>query len=86
MADKYSRTAGHAQPEVMDKWLKQEQIDPKRSERGTMNAFERIAYGIHHEFWNIMDDVYVNSLVAKRKPMYGESGKHASAVVSGAII
>jgi len=80
LAEKYRDTVGQSHPEEMEKWLEQKMMDEKTPERGTMNAFERIGYGIHHEFWNIMDDVYVNSLVVKRKPIYSESGKYGGEV------
>ncbi len=80
LAEKYAQLHGGTLPEPAAEWLEQKPLDQKRPEQGTMNAFERIAYGIHHEFWNCMDDIYVNSLVAKRKPAYGESGRHGEEV------
>ncbi|OGD34022.1 hypothetical protein A2988_00875 [Candidatus Azambacteria bacterium RIFCSPLOWO2_01_FULL_46_25] len=76
LAEKYTQLRG----EIPADLLAQKTIDAEHPERGTMNRFEQIAYGIHHEFLNIMDDAYVNSLVAKRKPAYGENGRHEDEV------
>lgn len=80
LAEQYAQLHGGALPEEAVGWLEQKPLDPKRPKKGTMNRFEQIAYGIHHEFWNCMDDIHVNSLVAKRKQAYGESGRHAEEV------
>lgn len=76
LAGKYKELYGEALPEEAAKWLEQKPIDSKHPEKGTMNKFEEIGYGIHHNFWNCLDDIYVNSLVAKRKPAYGGGGRH----------
>src|SRR3989344_4927864 len=57
LAEKYTQLRG----EIPADLLAQKTIDAEHPERGTMNRFEQIAYGIHHEFLNIMDDAYVNS-------------------------
>ena len=80
LAEKYTKLHNGALPKEATEWFKQKPINLKRPEKGTMNRFEQIAYGIHHNFWNCLDDIYVNSLVAKRKAAYGVSGQHAKEV------
>ena len=80
LAEKYTKLHNGALPKEATEWFKQKPINLKRPEKGTMNRFEQIAYGIHHNFWNCLDDIYVNSLVAKRKAAYGVSGQCAKEV------
>ena len=80
LAEKYTKLHNGALPKEATEWFKQKPINLKRPEKGTMNRFEQIAYGIHHNFWDCLDDIYVNSLVAKRKAAYGVSGQRAKEV------
>lgn len=80
LAEKFRATIPPERTAEFEKYFEQQPMDPERPERGTMNRFEAQAYGIHHEFWNIMDDIYVNSLVAKRKPVYSKGGAHTEDV------
>jgi len=74
LSEKFRSAIPAGQEARFESFFEQKPIDPEKPERGTMNSFEAKAYKTHHEFWNIVDDIYVNSLVAKRKPAYGEGG------------
>lgn len=80
LAGKYQELHGGALSEEAAGWVEQKPIDSEHPEKGTMNKFEEVAYRIHFNFWNYLDDIYVNSLVAKRKPAYGENGRHGEEV------
>ena len=65
---KYSGT----DPNFIEK-LKKQIPTSKKEGAETMNAAERAAYGIHHIFFNIFDDIFVNNMVARRAPQYEQS-------------
>lgn len=67
---KWQQKYGASDSAFIDKLGKQQPINPKKPEAGTMNATERAAYQTHHLFCNIFDDVYVNNLVARKAPRY----------------
>ncbi len=80
LGEKFSQANPQMDKDRVASYFEQKPLDPSNPERGTMNAFELRAYQIHHEFWNIMDDIYVNSLVERRKPTYGKGGIHQDEV------
>lgn len=63
--DKY----GASDPEFIARLKKQKPVSRKKPAE-TMNAAEQAAYQIHHRFYNILDDIYVNNQVARRAPKY----------------
>lgn len=67
---KWQQKYGASDPAFIDTLGKQQPINPKKPQAGTMNAAERAAYQIHHTFYNIFDDVYVNNLVSRKAPRY----------------
>ena len=75
MMDKWEKTCGASNPEFIENLKKQKPIS-KKDPSQTMNAVEQTAYKIHHTFYNIFDDIYVNNLVARKAPRYekGEKG------------
>lgn len=42
----------------------------KKDPSKTMSAIEQAAYKIHHTFYNIFDDIYVNNLVSRKAPNF----------------
>jgi hypothetical protein len=50
--------------------LKRPRPVSKKNPTETMNAVEQAAYKIHHKFWNIFDDIFVNAAVSRRAPAY----------------
>ena len=56
--------------------IKKQQPTSKKHPHKTMNTVERAAYDIHHRFYNICDDIWDNSRVARKAPAYevGEAG------------
>ncbi|MBI5728723.1 MAG: hypothetical protein HY983_00550 [Candidatus Magasanikbacteria bacterium] len=56
--------------------IKKQQSTSKKQPHKTLNAVERAAYDIHHRFYNICDDIWDNSRVARKAPAYevGEAG------------
>ncbi len=75
MMKKWEEKYGASDPEFIEKLKKQRSIS-KKSPQKTMNAVERAAYQVHHTFYNIFDDIYVNNLVSRKAPKYekGEKG------------
>ena len=67
--DKWQQKYGASDPEFVDGLEKQRPASRKDPQK-TMNATEQAAYQIHHTFYNIFDDVYVNNLVARKAPRY----------------
>lgn len=45
-----------------------------------MNGVERAAYKVHHTFYNILDDIYVNQQVARKAPVYEKTASGGEAV------
>ncbi len=71
MMEKWEQKFGTTDPEFVEKLKKQRPISKKNPSK-TMNAAEQAAYKIHHTFYNIFDDIYVNNLVARKAPRYEE--------------
>ncbi len=67
--DKY----GANDPEFIENLKKQNPISKKEPSK-TMNAVEQSAYKIHHTFYNIFDDIYVNNLVSRKAPKFEDGG------------
>ncbi|HLD26785.1 MAG TPA: vWA domain-containing protein [Patescibacteria group bacterium] len=69
--EKYSAT----DPEFIERLKKQRPIS-KKDPSITMNAVEQAAYQVHHTFYNIFDDIYVNNLIPRKVPLFedGETG------------
>jgi len=68
---KWKKKYGTSDPDFIENLKKQRPISKKNPSK-TMNAVERVAYKIHHTFYNIFDDIYVNDLVARKAPKYEE--------------
>ncbi|MBT4433583.1 hypothetical protein HOC90_04540 [Candidatus Falkowbacteria bacterium] len=69
--EKWEEKFGATNPDFIDK-LKKQMPTSKKDPSKTMNAVERSAYKIHHTFYNIFDDIYVNNLVSRIAPKYEE--------------
>lgn len=74
MMKKWEDTFGATEPELIEN-LKKQRPASKKDPKITMNAVEQAAYQIHHTFYNIFDDIYVNNLVARKAPAYEEAEK-----------
>ncbi len=74
MMKKWEEKYGVSDPEFIEKLKKQRPVSKKNPQK-TMNAVERAAYQIHHTFYNIFDDIYVNNLVSRKAPKYEEGEK-----------
>jgi len=70
---KWEQKYGSTDPEFIDRMKKQRPIS-KKDPTKTMNAVEQAAYKIHHTFYNVFDDVYVNNLVSRRAPRFESEG------------
>jgi len=66
---KWTEKYGASDPEFVENLKKQRPMSKKDSSK-TMNAVEQAAYQIHHTFYNIFDDIYVNNLVARKAATY----------------
>jgi|GEM_PF-899131 len=67
---KWEDAFGASDPEFVDSLRRQRPINPKKPEKGTMNRVQQGAYDIHHRFFNIFDDIYVNNMVSREAPAY----------------
>jgi hypothetical protein len=74
MMKKWEDKYGASDPKFIENLKKQRPISKKDPSK-TMSAVERAAYQIHHTFYNIFDDIYVNNLVARKAPKYEEGEK-----------
>lgn len=72
MIRKWEKKYATTDPDFIARLKKQRPLNPRKPEKGSMNAVERAAYQMHHTFYNIFDDVYVNNLVARRAATYEE--------------
>ena len=68
--EKWQRQYSASDPAFINTLDKQNPIDPQKPDKGTMNATERAAFQIHHTFYSVFDDTYVNNGVARRAPRY----------------
>lgn len=69
---KWEDAYGQSDPELIENLKKQQPLNPKKPTE-TMNQTERAAYDIHHTFYNILDDIYVNNMVATKAANYEAS-------------
>ncbi|MFC1756836.1 hypothetical protein ACFLZC_01595 [Patescibacteria group bacterium] len=72
--DKWEEKYGATNPEFIENLKKQRPISKKDTSK-TMNATEQTAHKIHHTFYNIFDDIYVNNLVSRKAPKYEKEEK-----------
>lgn len=68
--EKWQRQFSASDPEFINTLDKHLPIDPQEPDKGTMNAIEQAAFQIHHTFYSVFDDAYVNNGVARRAPRY----------------
>ncbi len=76
---KFEAAFGTTHPDIVAAVKEQRPLSPKDKTK-TMNAAELAAMRIHHRFFNIFDDAFVNSMVARRAPAY-ESGTEGGKAV-----
>ncbi len=79
MIKKWETKYGVSDPEFIENLKKQKPISRKDPSK-TMNAVERVAYQIHHTFYNVFDDIYVNNFVAEKASKYEKEEKGGEAV------
>lgn len=78
---KWEEKYGASNPEFVENLKKQKPLNPKKPEKGTMNAVEISAYKIHHTFYNIFDDINDNNNVARKAAAFekeAEGGREIS--------
>ena len=54
------------QKAFLDSLKKTEPVNPNRPEMGSFNRLAQSAYGIHHPFYNSLDDIWVNNSVSRK--------------------
>ncbi len=54
------------QKAFLDSLKQTKPINPERPEMGSFNQLARSAYGIHHPFYNCLDDIWVNNSVSRK--------------------
>lgn len=67
---KWETKYGQNEPEFIEGLKAPQPIDPEDPNSETMNATEIAGYEIHHRFFNILDDIYVNKSVSRKAPFY----------------
>ncbi len=77
--EKWEAKYGTSDPEFVENLKKQKPINKKDPTR-TMSTVERAAYKIHHTFYNIFDDIYVNNAVARKAASYEPEAKGGSEI------
>lgn len=80
MMQKWEQAFGSSDSELIGNLKKQRPASAK-DPSVTMNAVEQAAYKIHHTFYNIFDDIYVNNLVARKAPVYEQQEKGGQEVI-----
>ena len=71
MMAKWEAKYGESNPEAIERLKKTKPIGRQKPPQ-TLNNVEMAAYRIHHTFYNIFDDIYVNNLVNRRAPRFAE--------------
>lgn len=79
MMKKWEAAYGQTDPEFIDELKKRPQTDARTAEE-SMNAVERAAYQFHDTFFNVLDDIYVNNLLACKAPVYDEGGSGGKSI------
>ena len=54
------------QKAFLDHLKKTSPVNPERPEMGSFNCLAQSAYGIHHPFYNSLDDIWVNNSVSRK--------------------
>lgn len=67
---KWEAKYGQQDPEFVEGLKIPQPLDPDDPDSATMNATEMAGYEIHHRFFNILDDIYVNKSVSRKAPFY----------------
>jgi len=80
LEQKYEDKFGQSDPEFLEKVKRRRPVDKKDPSKGTISKCEMTAYKYHHTFFNIFDDIYVNSLVAKKSPRYARGSRGGNEV------
>lgn len=78
---KWEEKYGQNDPEFIGSLKVQQPLDSEDLSSETTNATEMAAYEIHHRFYNILDDIFVNKTVARKAPFYEskeEGGREVS--------
>lgn len=54
------------QKAFLDSLKQTKPVNPERPEMGSFNQLAQSAYGIHHPFYNVLDDIWVNNSVSRK--------------------
>ncbi len=54
------------QKAFLDSLKQTKPVNPDRPEMGSFNVLAQSAYGIHHSFYNVLDDIWVNNSVSRK--------------------
>lgn len=74
MMKKWVDKFGSTNPELIKKLQESQKID-KKSPPTVLNPVEQAGLRIHHMFDNILMDIYVNHLVARKAPLFDKDGE-----------
>ncbi len=69
MMKKWEEKYGEEDPEFI-RQIKERRPVSKKDPKKTMNSVEIAAYEMHHRFFNILDDIYVNNLISRKAPRF----------------
>lgn len=66
---KWEGAFGESDPEFIAK-IKEQKPASRKDPKITSSPVEDVGYKLHHTFWNVFDDIYVNNLVSRRASRY----------------
>lgn len=81
MMKKWEEQFGATHPEVIESLKKQQPVSKTRPD-STLNAVEQAAFTIWHTFYNIFDDVFVNTEVPNRAPAFDSTAPNGAEIES----
>lgn len=81
MMKKWEEQFGATHPEVIELLKKQQPVSKARPDI-TLNAVEQAAFTIWHTFYNIFDDVFVNTEVPNRAPAFDPTAPNGTEIES----
>jgi hypothetical protein len=68
------------QKAFLDSLKQTKPVNPERPEMGSFNQLAQSAYGIHHPFYNVLDDIWVNNSVSRKAASF-ERGTEGGAEI-----
>lgn len=81
LEQKWREKYGEDDPTFIEDITRQRPVDKDDRSKGMMSKIEMSAYNMLHQFWNVMDDIYVNNTVRNRAGRYARGSEADRSVV-----